>query len=182
MPSPETLALIASNLSKAAPDSPGATIDCAFELWRQACLKIQSESEAQQVRDGLTEVNADIPMPDRFPASADDFFRLIIRSAKTPADATKRFRDFVRYRVQRFYTPEEGAELTLDSASRKKSAERIQNQIESDVANLMAKYKKTVEEGGGIRSESAWRSISREYKIWWKGQLSAKRTAAAKKR
>jgi hypothetical protein len=98
LPTTDTLALIAANVSKGIDLEPRLAVDYAFKLWKNAREKLAGEmKERAQVPDD----NGNIQKSDRgclppaFPATFDAFLRLVV-TGETPADATKRFLDFLR--------------------------------------------------------------------------------------
>ncbi|MGO8837595.1 MAG: hypothetical protein ACLQAH_16490 [Limisphaerales bacterium] len=99
LPTVDTLALIAANVSKGIDLEPRLAVDYAFKLWKNAREKLEGEikepapvpndNEKIQKSDGGC-------LPLTFPATFDAFLRMVV-NGKTPADSTKRFRDFLRH-------------------------------------------------------------------------------------
>lgn len=136
------------------------------------------------------------PQPKIFPGDLDEFLRLIVR-AKTPADDTKRFRDFLRWKLQDWYhaespepvrksgeTPkefEEQIERYREKEQRRKrdvvelGENEIRCRIEKTVAQQMEKYR-----DDGI-SRMHWQSLAADYREWWKLQRRAKAAESGKK-
>jgi hypothetical protein len=138
---------------------------------------------------------ANIPQPEKFPASFDVFLRLIVR-AKTPADATKRFRDSLRDRWKRFAAngnikdypkwaewagkkffeelkPEERKNPRWVGMTEQEIGTALeQGNLEQKVAGQMEEY------GRGFRDQYSWCLCAKEYYAWWKNQLrNAKRAS-----
>jgi hypothetical protein len=97
LPTADTLALIAANVSKGIDLEPRLAVDYAFKLWKNAREKLECEiKERAQVPND----NENIPksdggcLPPTFPATFDTFLRTVV-NGKTLADSTKRFRDFL---------------------------------------------------------------------------------------
>ncbi|MEJ0089042.1 MAG: hypothetical protein WDM80_04715 [Limisphaerales bacterium] len=99
-----------------------------------------------------------VPKPDRFPAKLSDFFDRIVK-AKTPADNTKRLRDFFCQ-----------VSFSDDVEPESKAAEFIQR-IKSDDDNQE-----------GFFTETKWEQMAARYLEWWKKQKSSKARESAKKR
>ena len=98
LPTADTLALIAANVSKGIDVEPRLAVDYAFKLWKNAREKLEGEiKERAQVPNGNENVQKSDGgrLPPAFPATFDTFLRLVV-DGKTPADSTKRFRDFLR--------------------------------------------------------------------------------------
>src|SRR5437016_1872330 len=100
LPSPETLALIGANVARGGSLKAREAVTYAAELYDEACARLEHATKLQDAYSREAAMFAGIPHPEKFPAPFDDFLRLIVR-AKTPADATKRFRDFLRDRLKR---------------------------------------------------------------------------------
>ncbi len=99
LPTADTLALIAANVSKGIDLEPRLAVDYAFKLWKNAREKLAGEiKEPAQVPDDNENIqkNDGGCLPPAFPATFDAFLRLVVNS-KTPAESTKRFRDFLRH-------------------------------------------------------------------------------------
>ena len=95
--------------------------------------------------------------PSKFPATLDDFLRLIVR-AKTPADSMKRLRDFFRCRH-------------AEHPNRYR-----------DAADTIAEIKAHDCEGGYFADFQMWRSKANAYGVWWMNQKSLKASQSAQKR
>jgi hypothetical protein len=99
LPTADTLALIAANVSKGIDLEPRLAVDYAFKLWKNAREKLEGEIiERAQVPDdneNIQKSDGGCP-PPTFPATFDTFLRLVV-NGKTLADSTKRFRDFLRH-------------------------------------------------------------------------------------
>jgi hypothetical protein len=101
VPSPEMVALIAANLFKAGTQhSVAGAVTNALMLYDEARTRLTGAMKLQAAYEREAAAWGDVPRPAKFPASLDDFLRLIVR-AKTPADQMKRFRDFLRDRWKR---------------------------------------------------------------------------------
>ena len=98
LPTADTLALIAANVSKGIDLEPRLAVDYAFRLWKNAREKLAGEiKERAQVPDdnGNIQKSDGGGLPPTFPATFDTFLRTVV-NGKTLADSTKRFRDFLR--------------------------------------------------------------------------------------
>jgi hypothetical protein len=99
LPTADTLALIAANVSKGIDLEPRLAVDYALKLWKNAREKLAGEIKE---RAPVSNVDENIQksdggcLPPTFPATFDAFLRLVV-NGKTPADSTKRFRDFLRH-------------------------------------------------------------------------------------
>jgi len=169
LPSPLELATLAGILRRG--EEP-ASITEALQLWREGCQQWEFEVEVQDARDTAARTYEDIPRPKEFPAKLNDFLGLIVHAAKTPADANKRFRDFLRYRIDRSY-----AGPSLESAIKEIGRAEVERLKEAEVDARMKKYS-----DDGLRYEASWLELAQDYDGWWENQRSAKSTASAKKR
>ena len=98
LPTADTLALIAANVSKGIDVEPRLAVDYAFKLWRNAREKLEGEiKERAQVPNGNENIQKSDGgcLPPTFPATFDIFLRMVV-NGKTLADSTKRVRDFLR--------------------------------------------------------------------------------------
>lgn len=192
LPSPETLAQIAATLV-AGGQSPDVAAKNALRLWQETCRILDPAHDAELakvetiVRDTIKKQLDELPA--QWPAKLDDFLRLVVH-AKTPADATKRFRDFLRERVRQSHvhqrhvwgeaSPEDEAEFQGRKKEQEAELARFLKQhpghFEDKAANLVAKYKRN---GLGLKE---WQSLTAEYLQWWNGQKTATARANALKR
>jgi hypothetical protein len=115
----------------------------------------------------LEESKKAAPKPESFPATLEDFYRLIVK-AKTPADCAKRFRDFLGNVFARYPSPGNGK-------SRAKIAP------EGSAIMHIQKIKQADKEGGFF-TESKWLALVGRYSDWWKQQKSSKSRESASKR
>jgi hypothetical protein len=97
-----------------------------------------------------------VPKPDKFPATLGDFFRIIVK-AKTPADCTKRLRDFY---VSQF---------SSDKDPQSKAASQIQRIKDAD-------------KQGGFFTEIKWVMVGESYLDWWKQKKSTSARMSARQR
>jgi hypothetical protein len=78
---------------------PSLVVDYALRVWERAGDRlIKEQEEAVKLHSNLRlldDVYKGIPHPKKYPASLAEFLKLVL-ACKTPADATKRFRDFLR--------------------------------------------------------------------------------------
>lgn len=198
-PSPEKLAMIAATLGKGATENPATAIAYAAKLYDVACAHLESKARLSAAYQAEADKNAAIPQPGKFPAPFADFLRLIV-NAKTPADSTKRFRDYHRYRVKSFCTmgkPERYPEWAEWAAKKhyeemKPEARHdpkwagmteqqigealLESVIEKKVADELAEYQHY-----GISDRDSWCREAKQYLHWWATQKSAQARAAAKK-
>src|SRR5208337_930324 len=99
LPTADTLALIAANVSKGIDLEPRLAVDYAFKLWKNAREKLEAEikERARVPNDNENIQKSDGGcLPPTFPATFDTFLRMVV-NGKTLADSTKRFRDFLRH-------------------------------------------------------------------------------------
>lgn len=98
LPTADSLALIAANVSRGIDLEPRLAVDYAFKLWRNAQEKLEGEiKERAHVPDDHESIQKSdgCCLPPTFPATFDTFLRTVV-NCKTLADSTKRFRDFLR--------------------------------------------------------------------------------------
>jgi hypothetical protein len=173
LPAPQDLALIAANVARGGDVPPQAAVGYAFELWMESCRRLESAIDTQEYFASERRKIESIPHPDSFPATLDHFLTSIVKG-RTPADSTKRFRDFLRHRV---------IPLVLDGKSVEEPPVDAKEQeiVEKNLDELMAKYRRKVEDGGGIRLPASWFSLAADYLSWWGSEKSAtaKKTAKA---
>jgi hypothetical protein len=103
LPSIETLAMIAANVSAGKECEPGPLIDYAFRLWigarEKLCEENRDNNSVQTYDTAMDEWSKNISLPEQFPATFDQFLASVV-AAKVPADSMKRFREFLRERVK----------------------------------------------------------------------------------
>ncbi|PYJ78630.1 MAG: hypothetical protein DME22_26695, partial [Verrucomicrobia bacterium] len=192
------LALIAANVARGGSLKPREAIAYAAELYDEACARLEHAMKLQDAYTREASMFADIPHPEKFPASFDDFLRLIVR-AKTPADATKRFRDFLRDRVKRscVFDKIEDYPVWAEWAGKKifeqmKPEERENPQwagmTEQEIGaalqqeNLEKRVAEQLEEYAcGFQDQYRWGHCAKGYFAWWARQRSDQARAAAKK-
>jgi hypothetical protein len=148
--------------------------------------------DTQEYLQQAAQASAKTPRPAKFPATLDDFLRLIV-CAKTPDDMS-RFREFLRYRVERSYASKEytGREgdaeenpdlqaLRNEHAARWKAldSKKRRELVEAEADGLITRYR---ERGIGHSSPAAWDSFANDYLNWWKAQRSQKARASAMQR
>ena len=200
VPSPEMVALIAANLFKAGNQySVAEAVTNALMLYDAARARLAGVMKLQDAYEREAAAWADISQPEKFPASLGDFLKLIVH-AKTPADATKRFRDFLRDRWKRLaangkiedypkwaewarkrhveqMTPEERQNPKWAGMTEQKIGEALeQANLEKKVADELADWKRL-----GFRDQRSWCLWAKEYFAWWANQRSDQARAAAKK-
>jgi hypothetical protein len=158
------LAILAATVARGTEKTPLEAIAYALDLWRDSgevlwrggALSLQHEraANAPAVRKSWREAGM---MPPRFPATLDNFLRLIVR-AKTPADSMKRLRDF--FRDQHARNPE----------------------LYEDAAERIGMMKDFDKRGGYFTDFSRWHSMAGAYEIWWADRKSQSAHDSAKKR
>ncbi len=197
-PSPETLALIAANVAKGGSLKPVEAIAYAAELYDEARAKLERAMKYQDAAAHEADAWADFPQPEKYPAPFGDFLRLIV-NAKTPADSTKRFREFLRHRWKRFcaggnieeypkwaeWTEQKLlAEMKPEERQNPKWAGVTEQQIAETLLqeNLEKKVLEDLEEHQrGVPDQYQWCLCAKDYRAWWASQRSAQAKAAAKK-
>ncbi len=96
LPTADTLALIAANVSKGIDLEPRLAVDYAFKLWKNAREKLEGEiKEPAQVDNENIQKSDGSSLTPAFPATFDTFLSMAV-NGKSLADSTKRFRDFLR--------------------------------------------------------------------------------------
>jgi len=169
---PEGLANLAAAVSHG--KSPAKAVAYALELCRESVKALNriALEEVGVTTDGVNLLSHDstmerlakienwkkiVPKPDKFPATLDDFFRLVVK-AKTTADSMKRLRDF--YRQSSF-------EKDKDPQSR--AANQIQHIKDGD-------------DLGGFFTETKWELLAGNYLEWWKRKKSTVASISARQR
>lgn len=101
-PTQEMLALMAATVRRDNHVEPALAVDYAFRLWESAGEKLIEKQQAASWLQSCLELEQEdyegIQHPSKWPARFAHFLKLVVR-AKTPADDTKRFRDFLRSRL-----------------------------------------------------------------------------------
>jgi len=126
-----------------------------------------------ELRKRAVEWPADLPKPDKFPATLKDFFSLIVK-AKTPADCMTRFRQFLREKMQH-ETDARDAHWDVPR-NRFTNAERDTWAV-SQIVAINDGDKKV-----GYFTQEIWLGMASAYKYWWNNEKSIKARESAKKR
>jgi hypothetical protein len=158
------LAMLAATVSRGTTQEPLEAVSYAWELWYESggCVQhgglaawalYRSIEDPAVLRSWRERGHA----PRKFPATLDDFLRLIVK-AKTPADSMKKLRDFFRH----------------------EQAQRPQ--LYGDPAGRIAEIKAADRAGGYFADFKRWQSMACVYEIWWADQKSLKASNSAKKR
>lgn len=174
LPSIEELARLAAIASAGMKKRPSDAVAYAFKLWRESHAAIErfSSEEAgipglgsfertldqidlvQQEQAARKVLRANMSMPPKFPATLEDFQRLIVK-ARTPADSTKRLRDFFCHSFA----------ATEDDPGT--AAARLFQRIKDE------------DKAGGSFSKQKWLLLGARYSAWWKDQRSSKAATSA---
>ena len=176
-------------------------VENAFDLWQKASRKLNPAYQAllakvnatvkatldDAVSEALKKEQGDLPA--RWPATRDDFLKLVVQ-AKTPADAAKRFRDFLGDRErqsfvpQRFVSGEDTPEAKAEFEERKQKQEAELNRfLKEHLSHFEDKAVARMEKYGqrGI-DRSEWPTLRGEYLQWWADRKSDKARASAKEK
>jgi len=161
-PDIETLALLAAIVGQGMSKCPHEAVDYAWKLWEESEQVVEHGYAARALTRGDETFTFgkswEGRIPKKFPGRLDDFLRLIVK-ARTPADSTKRLRDFFSEKSATDDMPDPGAA----------AAARIQKIKDGDKA-------------GGYFTSTMWRSLAVLYEFWWQKQKSNKARVSAKKR
>jgi hypothetical protein len=99
LPTPEMLASIAGVVSKDFEHKPDSAVNHAFDLWTAAKNRLNAElkefDEMAFQDNVLADLRSKIEMPDKFPATLDDFLQGIV-GCKKVKERTGRFREFLK--------------------------------------------------------------------------------------
>jgi len=176
LPNWEELARLAAAVSQGMKKKPVEAVAYALELYHETQIALERAAiEAGGIPDSgsldldltiekietMQRYEKTVPLPTKFPATLDDFFRLIVK-ARTVADATKRLRDFLCY-------------------SYFKSGNTQKNDAGAYAANQIQKMKDG-DKNGGYFAQQQWRSFAGHYMDWWKRQRSFKARESARHR
>jgi hypothetical protein len=159
------LAMLAATVSHGLDEDPLRAVGYAWRLWCDAgevvrrgggVLALLHERSIYDpaVVKGWRESGS---APAKFPATLDNFLRLIVKG-KTPADSTKRLRDFFRYEQTRW------------------------PQLYGEPAGRIAEIKAADQAGGYFTDFKCWYLMASGYEGWWEDQKSLKASASGKKR
>jgi hypothetical protein len=160
-PDIKTLATLAAIVGQGMNMRPGEAVDYAWELWYESERVLHYAPTSRTARELWRAFNEskNRPLPKEYPVPGKlkDFLRLTVK-AKTPADATKRLRDYFRYEAtQEGKTNPEGEAVA-----------RIQEIKDAD-------------QKGGYFTMRRWRSLNGSYFLWWWQQKRVKARQSASK-
>ncbi|MBM3882917.1 MAG: hypothetical protein FJ387_24870 [Verrucomicrobia bacterium] len=166
-PSVECLAQLAAILSTGAQLSPTEAVERACEIWHVAREKLSDKSRAlimNWVRAMAPQTQIrQLSAPRAFPATFEEFLKIVVR-AKTPADATKRFRDFLKDRVAESY----------EASAHSPAPTSIE--MDNEALNLLEQLRR-----GGFSKNEFWDFLSRDYRAWWSERRSKQWSLAGQK-
>lgn len=150
--------------------NPTKAVEHALGVWHEAG-KILAAKEHALVRQGV----AHVPLPKKgFPATLADFLRVVV-GAKTPADATKRLRDFYRETLCDHTTsPLPHKPYSAEDHDRDGGPTVDPEQW---AATAIQGWKEC-----GFRTEHEWLELAQHYLTWWTDQVSKKNSTSAKQR
>lgn len=173
LPNYEELARLAATVSQGMKKRPAEAVAYALALYRESQIALKhaaieqggvADSTGSDIDMTLRRIHdmerykKTVPKADKFPATLDDFFRVIVK-ARTEADNIKRLRDFLRSESQ-------------------EAAEAAKIDLETYVANQIHKIKEE-DKTGGFFSEHHWEEFGGHYLDWWKQQKSIKARKSA---
>jgi hypothetical protein len=182
-PSPETLAMIAATLARGGVDNPATSIANAAALYDEARAHLELRDRNLAARQAKAEERAALPHPKQLPPTFDDILKLIV-CAKTPADGTKRFRDYLRAELEGYLSsnrtkpyptwaqPAAKARLERMILS-KDDGEQLRLAIDEQVAHGIETHKYGI-------TEDAWYQLVKNYGNWWHSHKSGSARAAAR--
>jgi hypothetical protein len=122
----------------------------------------QAEKEIEEIAG---ETSKSPPMPLKFPATLDDFFRLVV-NARTKAEATARFRLFLS---TYYFDIQHGRSPSTESEALNWTVEQFECIKRRDKA-------------GGVFSGALWDRLAFAYREWWDRHVSNLRSESSKKR
>jgi hypothetical protein len=122
----------------------------------------QADNEIEEI---ARETSKSLPMPLKFPATLDDFFRLVV-NARTKADATARFRSFLS---TYYFDIQHGRSPSTESEALNWTVEQFECVKRGDKA-------------GGFFCDALWDRMALAYREWWDRRLSNLRSESSKKR
>jgi hypothetical protein len=182
------LTLLAAVVSVGSERSACDAIAYAYELWAASEKHFIDEEEARKLdshlkldilydsgdrlkRDrDLERWRTSLPKPKVFPARLDDLFDLVIK-AKTPADCTKRLRDFFRYRYVKYGQGGWGDSVLWGTMN-----------PDTEAAGWIGILKSGDASGGCFTTERQWTITAGSYTDWWKAEKAQKARLAAGQR
>jgi hypothetical protein len=182
------ITLLAAIVSIGTERSAADAVAYAYELWTESekhfsgveaarkldfALKLDilydSGDPLKRDRD-LNRWRDTMPKPNVFPARLGNLFHLVIK-AKTPADCTKRLRDFFRYRYVQYAQGGWGDTALWGSQN-----------ADTETAGWIAILKAGDESGGCFATERQWTITAGSYADWWKAQKREKARLAVSQR
>ena len=166
-PSPETLALIAASVFRHDGEkTPRQAAEYAFCLHDEACKIIGERRAAKEIRGRHASYWASFPQPKTFPATFNDFLRIIV-GAPTTADAVKRFRDYLR--TKSFF------ELTDIREAEGDTTKVTEDDLDKCAYQALARYGRE-----GFARFADWHQVAVEYQHYWQGHKSHQARLSAK--
>jgi hypothetical protein len=157
IPSTETLALLAAQARFAAL-SQNAAVSEAIHLWDEADALVMRREQAELGYQWLCEHKT--PMPKQFPASLEDFFKLIVRG-KTPSSSQTRFKDFLDDKLSKLYAEQRLTDFEVKGKSH----------------DYYLRSKRT-----GFPDETSWLVYAGDYSRWWDAKTHAAKVRAGQAR
>lgn len=183
------LASLAATVASGTKKTPAEAVAYALELWRESAVVLANaweEGDAWQcdladMRDLIANLAKDkiVSLPDRFPATLKDFLTLVVK-AKTPADGTKRVRDWGKSQVQGFFIIPKTKRVRVPSDPEKRKKLIQEGQLSLAPTHEFATLEMIIEgdkAGGFFKTKTQWRRFALRYISWWKQERS--RTARA---
>lgn len=164
-PNPETLALIAANTVKLdGRKTPREVVEHAYSLLVEARELIGRQRKMREDSERWKIERRVFPQPRKFPATLDDFLRIIVRG-RSRAESEKRFREFLEFSIY------------FERKSLSDAGEKIKSSLKSDVEYA---YQRTKREGWDCFT-AWWQSVN-EYRKYWQSHLSYQARASAKRK
>jgi len=163
-PDTKTLAVLAAIVGLGSKKRPHESVQYAWELWCESeSLVRRGEIDAswaiERVGDHLPDIKRPEwkdRLPKRFPATLDDFLRLIVK-AKTPADSHKRLKDYFH-------------DVCAETGSKDPEGDAVKS----------IEFIKDLDKKGGRFKRRAWVLEARSYDAWWRSKKSGKARESAK--
>ena len=200
--------MIAATLAKGVVEKPVTAIANAASLYDAACEHLETKARFAAVRQLKADEKSKLPRPDKFPAIFNNILNLIVR-AKTPADGTKRFRDYLRDDLTRYYAESVPIEPLPSWAQNDRNAWdarakehkptrprpswvqldswkhldklKLAGKTEQLVAAIEEQVVHGIEHHKLGLLEPTWFWLANDYLNWWAGKLTEQRRAAGKR-
>lgn len=196
-PDASTLAHLAAQ-PRFAPLPPKQAVADALELLKQSQTVLDLDDNKRRCCDDALKRYQAIPQPNQWPATLNDFYRLIVR-AKDETECQPRFKRFLRYRVEKEQQEiRQKIETVPERDHRDESTPSEFNTLKFRLLNTEEAVEKAVDRlferhkaDSFERSElppldpylpDKWTQLAMDYLEWWEVEKTAAKARAGRER